>query len=200
MTASGPWLTEASATRDVEPVAPNRLAAGERINNSHRHVRPLDSSLTTMGPSASPPATTPSVRRSPPTWRLLACGLGGAHRIALDYAQSQVTDVIAGPDLAETDDIRRDRSLAEHDDFAARHLSPQHVRTAADVAEWSTQWQARSCRRVRSHLCPPTGCSPVSESLIGILRQCPTRTTTAPPQRGRSSSAAGVSSKPCSAA
>ena len=40
MTASGPWLTEASATRDVEPVAPNMLAAGERINNSHRHVRP----------------------------------------------------------------------------------------------------------------------------------------------------------------
>ena len=36
---SSDWLTEAIATRDLERVAPNMGAAGERINDARRHIR-----------------------------------------------------------------------------------------------------------------------------------------------------------------
>lgn len=79
------------ATRDVERVAANMAAAGDRIND--------------------------------------------ARRIVLAYARHQLRDVIAASDLGEADDIRRDRALAEYGDFASRHLTPEHVRAAADAAE-----------------------------------------------------------------
>ena len=59
----------------------------------------------------------------------------GAHRVVLAYARHQLRDVIATSDLGEADDIRRDRALAEYGDFASRHLTPEHVRAAADAAE-----------------------------------------------------------------
>ncbi len=37
----------------------------------------------------------------------------GAHRLVLDYARHQLSEVIAAHDLADADDIRRDRALAE---------------------------------------------------------------------------------------
>ena len=39
MTPPGSWLTEAVVTRDIEPIASNMAAAGERLSDARRHVR-----------------------------------------------------------------------------------------------------------------------------------------------------------------
>jgi len=133
----GEWLIAALATRDLERVPKNMGAAGERINDARKHVRSarlLAEDDTTLAMAACHDAT-----RKACVAHMTASGLRvrsgeGAHRIAIEYARHEI-GVFDEEDLVAIDDIRRDRALAEYGDFAARKLSSQQVRAAADVAE-----------------------------------------------------------------
>lgn len=59
----------------------------------------------------------------------------GAHRIVLDYLRHELADVITDDDLDAADDLRRDRSLAEYGNFAARRFTAAQITAAAEVAE-----------------------------------------------------------------
>lgn len=154
MTTSSRWLTEALAVRDVERVAANMPAAGERINDARRHVRSArllaDDDLT-LGMSACHDAIRKAITAHMTAAGLRPRGGEGAHRIVLDYARHQLGGAITVSDLGDADDIRRDRGLAEYGDFAARHLIPGHVRAAADVAERIVNAVASSLASQRPH-------------------------------------------------
>ena len=138
MTSPNAWLTEALATRDLERVAPNMAAAGDRVNDARRHVqsaRRLGDDDPTLAMSACHDAIRKAI-----TAHMAAAGLRprsgeGAHRIVLEYARHQLGNVIAESDLDDADGIRRDRGLAEYGDFASRQLTPDHIRASASVAE-----------------------------------------------------------------
>lgn len=66
---------------------------------------------------------------------LRARGGEGAHRIVIDYARHRLGNVLSQDDLADIDDVRKDRALAEYGEFASRKLTADHVRTAADLAD-----------------------------------------------------------------
>jgi hypothetical protein len=53
----------------------------------------------------------------------------------LDYARTQLVDVISKTDFEQAKEIRQDRSLAEYGDFPSRQLDADHVRAASEVAE-----------------------------------------------------------------
>ena len=138
MTPPGSWLTEVVATRDVERIAPNMAAAAERLNDARRHVRSarrLADDDPTLGMSACHDAIRKAIIAHMTAAGLRPRGGDGAHRIVLDYARHQLGALVAASDLAEADDIRRDRSLAEYGDFASRQLTAEHIRAAADVAD-----------------------------------------------------------------
>jgi len=59
----------------------------------------------------------------------------GAHRIVLEYARRQLSQIISEDDLIEADDLRRDRAVAEYADFASRQVNSTQVRAAAEVAD-----------------------------------------------------------------
>lgn len=109
MTADVTWLREAMATRDLERVTSNMAAAGDRVNDARRHVRSarlLADDDTPLAMAACHDAIRKSI-----TAHMLANGLRprggeGAHRIALDYARTQLTDVIDASDLDEAKEIR----------------------------------------------------------------------------------------------
>lgn len=132
------WLAEAIATGDLERVPANMGAAGERINDARRHVhsaRRIAESDTTLAIAACHDAI-----RKALTGHMTARGLRvrrgeGAHRITLDYARRLLAGTISERDLAEANEIRMDRALAEYGDFATRKLNANHAREAADVAE-----------------------------------------------------------------
>lgn len=150
MTADGTWLREAIATGDLDRVTSNMAAAGDRVNDSRRHVRSArmladDDTPLAMG------ACHDAIRKSI-TAHMLANGLRprggeGAHRIVLDYARTQLVDVINETDFEEAKEIRQDRSLAEYGDFPSRQLDGDHVRAAADVAERIVNAVAESLAR-----------------------------------------------------
>jgi hypothetical protein len=132
------WLAEALATRDVERLVPNMGAAGERVNDAHRHIRSarkLASEDTTLAVAACHDAIRKAI-----TGHMAAAGYrpkggDGAHRIVLDYARHQRIGVVNGQDLDDADAIRRDRGIAEYGDFASLKIDAAHVVWAADVAE-----------------------------------------------------------------
>jgi hypothetical protein len=138
MSSTSQWLTEALATRDLEKVVPNMGAAGERINDARRHIRSarvLAGDDATLAIAACHDAIRKSV-----TAHMAAKGFRprageGAHRIVLQYARHQLSDVVTPQDLVDAEDIRKDRAVAEYGDFASRKLGPEHVLWAADVAE-----------------------------------------------------------------
>lgn len=138
MTSRDAWLTEALATSDLERVAPNMAAAGDRVNDARRHVqsaRRLGDDDPTLAMSACHDAIRKAI-----TAHMAAAGLRprageGSHRIVLEYARHQLRNVIAKADLDEADGIRRDRGLAEYGDFASRQLTADHIQASAAVAE-----------------------------------------------------------------
>ncbi len=132
------WLSEAIATRDLERVTANMAAAGDRINDARRHVR----SARTLADDDTPLAMAAchDAIRKVITAHMLANGLRprggeGAHRMVLEYARTQLGDVISDDDLEEAKEIRQDRALAEYGDFPTRQLDSNHVRAAAEIAE-----------------------------------------------------------------
>ena len=132
------WLADALATRDLERVRPNMGAAGERINDARRHVRSARL-IAEDDPTLAIAACHDAIRKAI-TAHLAASGLRprsgeGAHRIVLTYAAACLADEVAEDDLEEADNIRKDRAVAEYGDFAARQLTPDHVRAAADTAD-----------------------------------------------------------------
>lgn len=132
------WLSEALATRDLERVAPNMPAAGERINDARRHVRSarlLAEDDPTLAVAACHDAIRKAITAHMAAAGLRARGGEGAHRIVLHDARHRLADIVSPNDLSDADDIRRDRALAEYGDFASRQLKPHHIRGAADVAE-----------------------------------------------------------------
>lgn len=131
------WLREALATRDLDRVTLNPGAAGERINDSRRHVRSARA-LAVDDPTLAMAACHDAIRKAI-TAHMAANGLrpragDGAHRIVLTYARHQLGAAIVDGDLVAADEIRRDRALAEYGDFANRRITPDQVREAADVA------------------------------------------------------------------
>lgn len=132
------WLAEAIATRDLERVRPNMGAAGERVNDARRHIRSarlLAEDDTTLAMAACHDAIRKALSGHMAANGLRARSGEGAHRVTLDYARSQLADVITEEDLVEANEIRRDRALAEYGDFASKQLNADLVRTAADIAE-----------------------------------------------------------------
>lgn len=134
----GAWLPEALAIRDLDRVAPNMPAAGERVNDARRHIRSARL-LAGDDPTLAMAACHDAIRKAIAA-HMAAAGLRsrsgeGAHRIVLEYARHQLAAVVTPEDLTEAEDIRRDRALAEYGDFASRQFSAEHVRAAADVAE-----------------------------------------------------------------
>ncbi len=132
------WLGEAIATGDLRRVKANMGAAGERVNDARRHVRSarvLSEDDTTLAMAACHDAIRKTVTAHMAAVGLRVRGGEGAHRITLEYARTQLADVIRHDDLVEADEIRKDRALAEYGDFASRKLNAAHVQTAADVAE-----------------------------------------------------------------
>lgn len=129
------WLTEALATHDLDRLKPNMAAGVERINNARRHIRSARSLAdddTTLAIAAY------DAIRKAITGHMAASGYRprpgeGAHRIVLEYARTQLADIIGAADLADADAIRKDRSLAEYGDFATSSINADHVRWAADV-------------------------------------------------------------------
>jgi hypothetical protein len=113
-------------------------AAGDRVNDARRHVgsaRALADDDTPLAMAACHDAIRKAI-----TAHMLANGLRprggeGAHRIVLDYARTQLGDLLDEDDLEEAKEIRQDRALAEYGDFPSRQLNGDHVRSAADVAE-----------------------------------------------------------------
>ena len=136
--AQGEWLIEAIATGDLERVRPNMAAAGDRVNVARRHIRSARS-LADDDPTLAISACHDAIRKAV-TGHMAAAGLrprggDGAHRIVLDYARRQLSQIISEDDLMEADDLRRDRAVAEYGDFASRQIDSTRVRTAADVAD-----------------------------------------------------------------
>jgi hypothetical protein len=130
-------VTEAIATRDLERLKPNMAAAGERINDARRHTasaRALADSDVTLALAACHDAIRKAI-----TAHMNAAGYrprpgDGAHRIVIHYARNELGQVLTAQDLADADIIRRDRAIAEYGEFAARHITAEHVRWAATVA------------------------------------------------------------------
>jgi hypothetical protein len=150
VTADASWLREAIATRDLERVASNMAAAGARVNDAWRHVRSarvLADDDTPLAMAACHDAIRKSIAAHMLANGLRARGGEGAHRIVLDYAHTQLADVINEDDLEEAKGIRQDRSLAEYGDFPSRQLDGDHVRGAADVAERIVNAVAESLAR-----------------------------------------------------
>ncbi len=132
------WLREALATRDVERVTANMPAAGERLNDARRHIRSarrLADDDRTLAMAACHDAVRKAITAHMAAAGLRPRGGDGAHRLVLDYARHELADVVAEADLADADDIRKDRGLAEYGDFASRQLTPGHIEASADVAE-----------------------------------------------------------------
>ena len=131
------WLAEAIATRDIERLIPNMAAAGVRINDARRHVksaRALAEDDVTLALAACHDAIRKAI-----TGHMVAKGLrprngDGAHRIVLNYARNQLTTLITEEDLSDAEAIRRDRGVAEYDDFAPSRFNADHISHAADVA------------------------------------------------------------------
>lgn len=139
MTTEGAaWLRAAITTRDLDRIQPNMGAAGDRVNDARRHVRSarlLAEDDRTLATAACHDAIRKAVVGHMAAAGLRPRGGEGAHRIVLEYARHQLPDVVTAEDLAEAEEIRRDRALAEYGDFASRQLDADHVRAAADVAE-----------------------------------------------------------------
>ena len=132
------WLRDALATRDLERLKPNMGAAGERINEARRHVasaRLLADSDVTLALAACHDAIRKAITAHMGASGYRARRGEGAHKIVLDYARHELAGIVAAEDLDDADRIRRDRALAEYGDFAARHVTTDHVQRAADVAE-----------------------------------------------------------------
>jgi len=132
------WLREALATRDVERVTANMPAAGERLNDARRHIRSarrLADDDRTLAVAACHDAVRKAITAHMAAAGLRPRGGDGAHRLVLDYARHELADVVSEADLADADDIRKDRGLAEYGDFASRQLTPGHIEASADVAE-----------------------------------------------------------------
>jgi len=143
---SSDWLTEAIATRDLERVAPNMGAAGERINDARRHIRSaevLAEDDTTLAMAACHDAIRKALVAHMSAKGLRVRGGEGAHRTTIAYARHSELGISA-EDLIAIDDIRRDRALAEYGDFASRQLKPEQVREAAEVAQRVVSLIARS--------------------------------------------------------
>jgi hypothetical protein len=132
------WLSEAVATRDLERLAPNMAAAGDRINDARRHVqsaRTIAKDDRTLALAACHDAIRKAI-----TGHMAAAGYRprageGAHRIVLAYARHQLHAVIPGDQIDDADAIRRDRGIAEYGDFASSHIDTDHVLWAADLAQ-----------------------------------------------------------------
>jgi hypothetical protein len=136
--ADDAWLREAIATRDLDRIQPNMPAAGDRVNDARRHVRSARL-LAEDDPTLAIAACHDAIRKAV-TGHMAAAGLRphggeGAHRIVLNYARHQLAAVITADDLADAEDIRKDRALAEYGEFASRQLDAEHVRSAAEVSE-----------------------------------------------------------------
>lgn len=132
------WLRDALATRDLERLKPNKGAAGERINDARRHVasaRLLAGSDVTLGLAACHDAIRKAITAAMGASGYRARRGEGTHKIVLDYARHELAGIVAAEDLDDAERIRRDRALAEYGEFAARQISTDHVRRAADVAE-----------------------------------------------------------------
>ena len=132
------WLAEAIATRRIERVKANMGAAGERVNDARRHVasaRKLAESDTTLAMSACHDAIRKAVVGHMSANGLRVRSGEGARRLTIDYARRELAGVISASDLVDANEIRQDRALAQHGDFASRKLNAKHVRAAADVAE-----------------------------------------------------------------
>jgi hypothetical protein len=179
VTAGATWLREAIATRDLERVTSNMAAAGDRVNDARQHVRSarlLADDDTPLAMAACHDAIRKSI-----TAHMLANGLRprggeGAHRIALDYARTQLADVIDESDLDEAKEIRQDRSLAEYGDFPSRQLDGDHVRAAADVAEsLARQRRRRVARTASTHASRPEAMTTRSFALSTSLHQMSAR-------------------------
>lgn len=141
------WVTEPIALRDLERIKPDMGAAGERINDARRHVRSarlLADDDTTLAMSACHDAIRKAITAHMSADGLRPRGGEGAHRIVLDYARHRLADLIDPRDLAEADEIRKDRALAEYGDFASRQLDADHVLAAAAVADRIVQAVAGS--------------------------------------------------------
>jgi hypothetical protein len=138
MSADRTWLREAIAARDLDRVTANMAAAGDRVNDARRHFRSAQALADDDTPLAM--AACHDAIRKAVTAHMLANGLRphggeGAHRIVLEYARTQLGDLISEDDLEEAAEIRQDRALAEYGDFPSRQLDGDHVRGSADVAE-----------------------------------------------------------------
>ena len=57
-----------------------------------------------------------------------------AHRLAVEYVEAVLTDVIAETDPTALEELRRDRSIAEYGDFASRTITPEQARERLDLA------------------------------------------------------------------
>lgn len=98
------WLADAIATRDIDRLKPNMAAAGDRVNDARRHVRSARR-LADDDPTLAMAACHDAIRKAI-TAHMAAAGLRprggeGAHRIVLDYARHQLSDVISTDDLSE---------------------------------------------------------------------------------------------------
>jgi hypothetical protein len=134
----GKWLTEALATRDIDRLAPNMAAAGDRVNDAHRHIQSARA-IASDDPTLAIAACHDAIRKAV-TAHMAAAGYrpkggNGAHRVVLEYARHQLVDIIRVEDLKDADSIRRDRGLAEYGDFASSKIDADHVHWAAGVAE-----------------------------------------------------------------
>ncbi len=138
MSTDRTWLSDAIATRDLDRVTANMAAAGERVNDARRHVRSaraLADDDTPLAIAACHDAIRKALTAHMPAKGLRPRGGEGAHRIVLDYARHALGGCISDDDLAEANEIRQDRALAEYGDFPSRKLDGDHVRAAADAAE-----------------------------------------------------------------
>jgi len=113
-------------------------AAGERINDARRHIRSartLAEDDITLAIAACHDAIRKAI-----TAHMNAhgyrprCG-DGAYRIVLAYARTQLAMLIAASDIDDADELRRDRGIAEYDQFAHSKLQAVDVLAAADLAE-----------------------------------------------------------------
>lgn len=132
------WLREALALRDLEPVAPNMAAAGERINDARRHIRSartLAEDDITLAIAACHDSKRKAITAHMNANGYRPRGGDGAHRIVLAYARTQLATLIAASDIDDADELRRDRGIAEYDQFAHSKLQAIDVLAAADLAE-----------------------------------------------------------------
>ena len=132
------WLGEAIALRDLERIEPNMAAAGERINDARRHVRSartLAEDDVTLALAACHDAIRKAITAHMGANGYRPRGGDGAHRIVLAYARTQLATLITASDIDDADELRRDRGIAEYDDFARAKLKTADVLGAADLAE-----------------------------------------------------------------